>query len=94
MRRTRGPLNRPDSSNRSKVMPDLLVDFLALRFVYRDYVLFIGPSLSKSTITFKRFELEPRIKDRCKALVETHLSGKFQPNRSSLKFFGFHEKKT
>ena len=38
-------------------------------------------------ITFKRFELEPRIRYRSKALTETQLSVKFQPDRSSLKFF-------
>ena len=49
---------------------------------------------SKLAITFKRFELEPRIRYHSKALTETHLSGKFQPDRSSLKIFGFYEKKT
>ena len=50
--------------------------------------------ISKMAITFKRFELEPRLRCHSKALIEAHLSGKFQPDRSSLKFFrNFFEKK-
>ena len=50
--------------------------------------------ISKMAITFKRFELEPRLRCHSKALIEAHLSGKFQPDRRSLKFFrNFFEKK-
>ena len=49
--------------------------------------------ISKMAITFKRFELEPRLRCHSKALIEAHLSGKFQPDRSTLKFFRIFRKK-
>ena len=51
---------------------------------------------SKSVITFKRFELATRYKYVRACLVETHLSGKFEPDRSkkiSKKFLGSGPKK-
>ena len=51
---------------------------------------------SKSAITFKRFELATRYKYVRACLVETHLSGKFEPDRSkkiSKNFLGSGPKK-
>ena len=89
-------LIRGSSSNRLKVMAILLPKnktyFQKTKRIEIRFVFWLSER-SKLAITFKRFELEPRIRYHSKALTETHLSGKFQPDRSSLKIFGFYEKK-
>ncbi len=79
----------------------LAVQKLSRDYGFRDFAAtfcFLASAISSpsiSAITFKRFELAGRYRYVRACLIETHLSGKFQPDRSSLKKFRkFFEKKT
>ena len=79
-------LYRGASSNRLKVMTVLLVD-PPQKTKRIEITFFSKPTRSKLDITFKLFELAGWFRYVRVRLVETHLSGKFQPDRSSLNFF-------